>query len=620
MTDIPPTDSSGEDEALTSIPMEAMMPISPPSTEVPISADIDRQEATSAPAREKEGHAPPKLEDTMAIQEARASSPSVAAPNVGRLQPLADTVWARLDRKAGAIVEFTIRQLRIRTATWVVGGIGILLMALLVAVYADELVGGIEPIDNDGDSQDEDGDGFVMGQERKYGTSDWDAHVYPGSGRFQSEEWIPYGETRTVNQTLNGEGVLNATWINESATSRGLGWIDVSNLDFCDENKRGWLYVPYGSACLLDDGRLRFSGRIEAEGVVSTEGYLYLERGVWIDGFEVEKEPASMYIDEDPIDWNGDLSQRAQGHDDDGDCLREGWLEDEGAWWYSNDTNGDRIPCNVLYYVDSDGNEIRSIVADPFVDEDPIEGEFVAEGIHRGFVAGVGKIAFLFLLGLFIPLFLATGLIREEMEAGTMHYLIGKPIHRGEFFTYRILGFMAIAAPYILMLAIVTGTITGFLGPGDQIFRFSDLVVWFMIGLAAMLALLAYATSFAAFGVFSKKYGVYIAIAMGVWEFMMAMVSLTIPTASISMLSVSHWAIQIIDAGVLIGWPDTLQMSVIANGFGWDEELAITAFWNPPVHSTSAPLSILIGTVVLLGYTMVMILIGQSSFGRQELD
>jgi len=547
-------------------------------------------------------------------------APVVPAPGAGRLQPLADTVWARLDRKAGAIVEFTIRQLRIRTATWVVGGIGILLMALLVLVYADELVGGIEPIDNDGDSHDYDGDGYPMGQERKYGTSDWDASDFPGSGVLIVSEWIPYGENRTGNQSYSGEGFLDADWVNTSAHNRGYGWIDMNDISECDNEREGWIYIKYGDACNTQDGRIRFSGRLEASGTVSTEGWLYLERGFWREGFEVEPEPASMYIDEDPIDWNGDLSQRAQGFDDDGDCFRTDWELDEDEWWYNNDTNGDRIPCNVLYYTDLDGDEITRIAADPNVDEDPKEGEFIAEAIHRGFVAGVGKIAFIFLLGLFIPLFLATGLIREEMEAGTMHYLIGKPIHRGEFFTYRIAGFMALAGPYILGLAVVTGVITGFLGPGDQLFRFNDLIVWFMIGLAAMLALLAYGTSFAAFGVFSKKYGMYIAIAMGIWEFMMAMVSLTAPTATIGMLSVSHWAIQIVDAGVMMGWPDTLQMSVIADGFGWEADLAISAFWNPPAHTKSAPATVLLSTVVLLLYTFLMILIGQSSFGKQELD
>ena len=52
---------------------------------------------------------------------------------------LSETVWTRLDRKAGAITEFTVRQLRHRISTWVVLSIGVLVMALLLAFYVDAL-------------------------------------------------------------------------------------------------------------------------------------------------------------------------------------------------------------------------------------------------------------------------------------------------------------------------------------------------------------------------------------------------------------------------------------------------------------------------------------------------
>ena len=44
---------------------------------------------------------------------------------------LAETVWTRLDRKAGAIIELTARQLRHRISTWVVLGVGVALMNIL---------------------------------------------------------------------------------------------------------------------------------------------------------------------------------------------------------------------------------------------------------------------------------------------------------------------------------------------------------------------------------------------------------------------------------------------------------------------------------------------------------
>ena len=47
---------------------------------------------------------------------------------------LSETVWTRLDRKAGAIVELTMRQLRHRISTWVVLGVGALLMLSLIHI------------------------------------------------------------------------------------------------------------------------------------------------------------------------------------------------------------------------------------------------------------------------------------------------------------------------------------------------------------------------------------------------------------------------------------------------------------------------------------------------------
>ena len=39
---------------------------------------------------------------------------------------LSETVWTRLDRKAGAIIELTMRQLRHRISTWVVLGLSLI--------------------------------------------------------------------------------------------------------------------------------------------------------------------------------------------------------------------------------------------------------------------------------------------------------------------------------------------------------------------------------------------------------------------------------------------------------------------------------------------------------------
>ena len=80
---------------------------------------------------------------------------------------LSESVWTSLDRKAGAVIELTARQLRNKISTWVVMALGVLLMTLLMVFYIDAIRDGFESIDNDGDSVDEDNDGYPMGQERK---------------------------------------------------------------------------------------------------------------------------------------------------------------------------------------------------------------------------------------------------------------------------------------------------------------------------------------------------------------------------------------------------------------------------------------------------------------------
>ena len=46
---------------------------------------------------------------------------------IGRTgRDLSETVWTRLDRKAGAVIELTIRQLRHKISTWVVLALGMI--------------------------------------------------------------------------------------------------------------------------------------------------------------------------------------------------------------------------------------------------------------------------------------------------------------------------------------------------------------------------------------------------------------------------------------------------------------------------------------------------------------
>ena len=132
---------------------------------------------------------------------------------------LSVTVWTRLDRKAGAIVELTIRQLSHRISTWVVLGVGVLLMALLMTFYIDGVRESFEPIDNDGDSEDYDGDGYPLGQERKYGTPDWDPQVYPGSSQFVYEneiDWNDRERSHYDNKSWDGFAFFEMVWVDSN--------------------------------------------------------------------------------------------------------------------------------------------------------------------------------------------------------------------------------------------------------------------------------------------------------------------------------------------------------------------------------------------------------------------
>ena len=131
---------------------------------------------------------------------------------------LSETVWTRMDRKAGAIIELTMRQLRHRVSTWVVLGVGVLLMALLLTFYVDSVRESFEPIDNDGDSEDKDGDGYPEGQERKYGTEDYDSSSYPGASVFVPEsdiDWNDADRSEFGNNSWEGSAFFEASWVDD---------------------------------------------------------------------------------------------------------------------------------------------------------------------------------------------------------------------------------------------------------------------------------------------------------------------------------------------------------------------------------------------------------------------
>ena len=100
----------------------------------------------------------------------------------------------------------------------------------------------------------------------------------------------------------------------------------------------------------------------------------------------------------------------------------------------------------------------------------------------------------------------------------------------------------------------------------------------------------------------------------------MGLFTITIPNSSITMLSISHWAIQIIDATVMIAWSDTITLQQKSDAFGL--ETGISLFWHPPVHTlgTGSPfIALIISVVFILVFSVSMILIGQLIFRKKEI-
>lgn len=444
---------------------------------------------------------PPPSQETALVPATAAAPPGPPVKN------LAETVWTRLDRKATAIAEFTMRQYRKKRSTWSVAAVGVLLVTLVMLFYIEAMAEGLPSEDQDDDSYDWDGDGYPNGQEILHGTRTWDGSHFPQG---------------------------------------------------------------------------------------------------------VDPDPPEVWVDEDGIDYDGTTNPN-QGHDDDGDC----WALEP----WERDSNNDGIPCNVRYYFDEEGNVLR-IEKDRNVDEDPDDAAFLNEAVHRSFLLGFGKFGYLFVLGIFIPLFLATGLIRDEHEAGTLHYLVGKPIARAEVLMYRLLGFIGLAWPYFLGLIFLSSQVTGLFGPGDGIYRFSDLGIWFGVFLAASLVVLTYATIFATFGIITPKYGVLLALLFAFWEFVMMFLAMVPATRNmgIASLSVSFWGSEIINSVAWLVWSDHAAMSQQAEALGWVGDVALWQVWLSPFPTTLAIVNLVVSMLVLVMITGLFVLIGQRSFKKRELD
>ena len=228
-----------------------------------------------------------------------------------------------------------------------------------------------------------------------------------------------------------------------------------------------------------------------------------------------------------------------------------------------------------------------------------------------------------FLIGIFVPLFMATGLIRNEMTSGTMHFMLAKPIARGEVFLYRLLGFYALAWVYLTLLIALLALITGFAGPSEGIFRFGDLGVWMSVWLASLLAIMVYGMLFCTLGVM-WKHGMVLALPFAAWELGMILTTLGAPDAAILRFSVIGWAMNIVDAGAALAWSDTpllIQMGLWGGGNGSLEGAeALNIFWSRPGLDLGSLGTILVSVFVLLFQTAACWLLGSTLFKSKEIE
>ena len=332
------------------------------------------------------------------------------------------------------------------------------------------------------------------------------------------------------------------------------------------------------------------------------------------------------WINEDDFDWDESPSGTRSvsvGYDDDGDCRSEDRPESQ------KDSNDNGISCDIELSISLSGELIYDM--DDFVDEDPDDEAYAKEALNRASILGIGKLGFVFIISIFIPLFMATGLIRDEMSSGTMHYMLTKPIARTEVFFYRIIGYLGIVWPYLIILTIISAIITGFAGPGDSLFRFSEFGIWLAILFAAMLATLVYGMLFCFLGVM-WRYGIILAIPFAAWELGMALLSMGIPESPILRFSVIGWSLIIVDSASMIVWPDMALL--ISSGFsvemndssGFEREELIGSeplqyfYATPGLGDLSPFISMIIATVVLLIQATALLFIGGAIFKGKEIE
>jgi hypothetical protein len=204
-----------------------------------------------------------------------------------------------------------------------------------------------------------------------------------------------------------------------------------------------------------------------------------------------------------------------------------------------------------------------------------------------------------------------------------MHFMLAKPIARGEVFLYRMLGFLAIAWTYLSVLIFLLALVTGLAGPGEGFFRFGDLGVWLSVWWASLLAVMVYGMLFCMLGVL-WKHGMVLALPFAAWELGMILTTLGAPDAAILRFSVIGWAMNIVDAGAALAWPDTallIQMGNWGGGFGPLEGAeALSIFASSPGLDLGALATIVVSSVVLVLQAFACWFLGSTLFKSKEIE
>jgi hypothetical protein len=155
--------------------------------------------------------------------------------------------------------------------------------------------------------------------------------------------------------------------------------------------------------------------------------------------------------------------------------------------------------------------------------------------------------------------------------------------------------------------------------------------------IAAWLMLLVYGTLFMLFGMIHRL-GAIAAIVLGVWEFVLAMISMADPSLLIARLSVVFWGMTIVDACAMMVYPDTPVMLAqgrsIKSNSEWSLETgvlfspdqmpgtgALSSFWNETALGSLSPfMTLLVSVFVLLTLAASFIFIGQAIFKGKEIS